>query len=347
MSGIWYATREDVKSALDFKESARNDGQIDRALEAASRGIEGLLHRKFYPMTATRYFAWPNTSRSRSWRLWLDADEVISVTTLSSGGTTISAPDFFLEPVNSGPPYNRVEIDLASSASFNSGSTHQRNIAITGVFGYTSNSEPAGLLAEALDSSETSVDVSDSALIGVGSIILVELERMLVTGKTMVTAGQTLQTPMTAAQNNVTVAVTTGSAFHVGETILLDSERMLIVDIAGNNLTVKRAWDGTVLATHSGSTLYAPRTLSVVRGALGTTAATHADTTPVTRHVVPGLVRELALAEAINIIQGESSGFARSVDAGEKKMMLTGRGVEIIRENAIAELGRNARMRTV
>ena len=84
-----------------------------------------------------------------------------------------------------------------------------------------------------------------------------------------------VQSDMTAQQNNVTISAS-GSGFNVGEVILVDSERMLIVDIAGNYLTVKRAWDGSVLAIHStGADIYTLRLLTVTRGALGTTAGTH------------------------------------------------------------------------
>lgn len=44
-----YCTRQDVKRALDVHETARSNGQVDRAVEAASRTIEGVLHRRFYP----------------------------------------------------------------------------------------------------------------------------------------------------------------------------------------------------------------------------------------------------------------------------------------------------------
>jgi hypothetical protein len=91
--GVWYCTREDVKSSLDSKESARNNGQVDRAIESASRAVEGLTHRRFYPETDTRYFDWPNAQYARPWRLWLDQHELVSVATLSSGGTTIAASD--------------------------------------------------------------------------------------------------------------------------------------------------------------------------------------------------------------------------------------------------------------
>lgn len=345
--GVWYATREAVKSALDSAETARNNVQVDRAIESASRLVEGFLHRKFYPEVATRYFSWPNTQRAQAWRLWLDADEVVSVTTLTSGGTTIPAANYFLEPVNVGPPYRSVEIDLDSSSAFSSGNTFQRSVAVTGVFGYSAEEVAAGTCAEVLDASETGVDVSDSSLIGVGDIIKVDSERMIVTGKSMLTTAQTLQTPLTAVQNNVTVAVTNGAAYAVGEIVLLDSERMLIVDIAGNNLTVKRAYDGSILATHSGSTLYAPRTLTVERGALGTTAATHSTSAPITRHVVPALVRNLVIAEAINMIQQETSGYARVVGSGDNARESSGKGLQDLRVQTYTAYGRKARMRAV
>lgn len=346
--GVSYCSREDVKGAVESAETARNDRQVDRAIESASRSIEGLLRRRFYPQVATRFFDWPNRSSSRPWRLWLEQHELVSVTTLTAGGTVIAASDFFLEPRNSGPPFTHIEIDLSTAAAFASGGTHQRAIEIAGVFGYSADDEPAGSLAEALDVSETAVDVTDSALIGVGHIVKVDDERMIVTGKSMLDTAQNTGGALTASMSDVTVAVTTGSAYHVGETILVDSERMLIVDIAGNNLTVKRAWDGSVLAAHnSGADIYAPRTLTVTRGALGTTAATHTDATAITRHAVPGLVQDLCVAEALNALQQETSAYAREVGSGENAREASGRGLRDIRAAAVAQYGRRVRKRAV
>lgn len=346
--GVWYATREDVKSALDSKETARNNAQIDRALESASRSVENDLNRRFYPIVATRYFPWPNWQYAWPWRLWLDYDELISVTALVSGGVTISSSDYFLEPVNTGPPFTSVEIDLGSSSAFNVRDTFQRSIAITGTFGYSADEEPAGALAAAITTtSATTCNVTDSSLIGVGQILKIDSERLVVTAKNMLTTAQTLQTPVNAVLSDVTIAVTTGSSYAVGEVILLDSERMLIVDISGNNLTVKRAWDGSVLASHAGSTIYAARTLTVQRGALGTTAATHLIAAAITKHVVPGLVKDLCIAEAVNQIQQETSGYARTVGSGDSSRLATGGGLDDIRSRAYATYGRKARIRAV
>jgi len=356
VGGVWYATREDVKASLDLKETARANAQVDRAIEAASRTIEGLCHRRFYPQTATRYFDWPD-QYARPWRLWLDDSELISVTAVSSGGVTIPTANVLLEPNRNGPPYNRLELDLDTNAAFGGSSTPQRAITITGLWGYTNDESPAGTVDEAMTTSETDMDVTDSASIGVGQVLRVGSERLLVTEKRMKSVGQTLQTPLTAQANNVTVAVTSGAAFAVGETILLDGERMLIVDIASNNLTVRRGWDGSTLATHTGSTIYAPRTLTVTRGALGTTAAAMSQGDQIYRWDVPPGVNELCTAEAVVMLLRSSSGYAgqtgvassvRTVGGGSQASRITpGVLIQDLRDQVYVQYGRKARTRAV
>ncbi len=134
----------------------------------------------------------------------------------------------------------------------------------------------------------------------------------------------------------------------VGEMILVDAERMLVVDVAGTTLTVKRAWDGSTLASHNaGVDIYAPRTLNVTRGALGTVAATHNLAAAVQQHVVPALVRDLNVAEAINQLQQETSGYARVIGEGENAREGTGRSLFDLRRDTITAYGRQARSRAV
>jgi hypothetical protein len=348
--GIWYATREAVKLALDVKETARADAEVDAALDASTNAVHGLTHRRFYPWTGTRYFDWPSRRYATAWRLWLDSNELASASAVIAGGVEIAASDYFLRRADDldEAPYDSIEIDLESSAAFSAAGTYQRAIAITGVYiGCPVDEVPAGALAEALDATETSVDVTDSAVVGVGHILRCESERMLVTGRRWLTTAQTLQTPLTANLNNVTVAVTTGSAYQPGEVLLLDSERMYVVDVAGNNLTVKRAWDGSILAAHTGSTIYASRTLVVERGVLGTTAATHADATALVRFRPPGLVTEYATAHALNTLLQHRSGYARTVGSGDNEREMGGRGLRAIREDLDRAYTRKARVAAV
>ncbi|MBD9723448.1 hypothetical protein PV755_45405 [Streptomyces caniscabiei] len=352
--GVWYATRESVMNALDSKLTARNSAQIDRALESASRDVDALCHRKaFAPTTATKSFDYPGPQYARPWRLWLDGNSLISVTTLTSGGVTIAASDYFLEPNQYGPPYDRVEIDLDSSAAFSSGDTHQRAISITGLWGYTNDETTTGTLTEALDASETGVDVDGAAaaLLGVGSVLRVDDERMIVTGRTMADTGQNLGADIDQQVKTVTIPVASGAAFTTGEVILIDAERMLIVDIAGNNLIVKRAWDGSANAAHTNSAdIYALRTLTVQRGALGTTAATHSASAPILRWDPPGPVRDLTLAEAVAQVNNELSGYARTRktgDGGSGERATDASALKMLRDRVYASHGRKGRVRAV
>lgn len=345
----WYCTREDVKGALDSKETARNNAQIDRAIDSASRSIESMLNRVFYPSLATKYFDWPNNQDGRAYRLWLDEQEVISITTLTSGGTVIPAASYNLEPVNVGPPYSHIEVKLSSTSAFSTGSTHQQTIVVTGLFGYDNNYTSAGTANGALNSSTTAVSVTDSYLIGIGSLIKVDSEIMVVTNKQMLTTSQVLGGAGLAASNSdVTVPVSNGTLFAVGEVILLDSEKMLIVEISANNLSVKRAWDGSVLAAHTAATtIYAPRTLVVERGSLGTTAASHLTAAPISVYKVPGPVKALCIAEALNTLQQESSGYARDAGQGGSSKSNQIDGLQGKRNEVYASHGRKFRQRVV
>jgi hypothetical protein len=352
MTTPWLATREEVKAELDVKETARSNARIDRALADATEAVHGLCHRIFYPVVATRYFDWPGPQYARPWRLWLDANELISVTTLTSGGVTIAASDYFLEPNQYGPPYNRVEIDLDSSAAFGGGDTHQRDIGITGVWAGCPLVEPlAGATAEALDASETGIDVdaATSAAVGVGSLLRIDSERVIVTGRSNLDTGQTLGGAGLANVNSaVTVTVQSGAAFAAGETILIDGERMRVDDITGNTLVVTRAWDGSTIAAHSvGAMVYAPRTLTVERGALGTTAATHSTSAAIYRWEPPGPARQLCVAEAVTSLLQGRSGYARTAGSGEYERETTGRGLKDLRERVYVSHGRKARTRAV
>lgn len=351
MGTPWYATREAVKDAIDIAETARSNRRVDRALAQATLDVNMLCHRPngFWPTLATRYKDWPDPAGSRSYRLWLDADEVIELTAVVSGGTTIPLADLNLEPVNAGPPYECLEIDLSSSSGWSAGNTSQRAVALTGLFGHSNVTEPAGALSSAgiASTSTTSAAVTDSAALGVGDLLLVDSERMIVTDKTMVTTGQTLQTPVTAVHTDVTLAVTNGALYAVDETLLLDSERMRVVDIAGNNLTVKRAWDGSVLAAHTGSTIYALRTLTLERGALGTTAATHAASTAVYRWVPPGPVESLTLARALVQLGQEASMYARTTGSDDNQREIRGVGLKQLTADVKVGYARKARFRAV
>jgi hypothetical protein len=348
-----YVTREEVKQALDIKVTARSDLQIDMAIEAASDSVDGFLHRTFYPMIATRYIDWPNYQYAYPWKVYLDAAEIADATgnvpVVTTGGVVIPAGQIFWEPINYAPPYTYFELNRSTNAAFGVGPTPQRDVAITGTFGYWVKTTPAGTLAAAMtDTTGTIATVTNGAAAGVGDNILIGAERLLVTDKAMASTGQTQQSGLTSANNaDVTLGVTDGTKYSMYETLLLDSERVLVVDIAGNAVTVKRAWDGTVLAAHTSATIYGLRQWTVTRGDLGTTAATHLTAAPIGRAVVPGLVRQLALAEAeVAAVLGQAA-YATVQGSTPGAQTSIGSGVPDVRNRCYAKFGRKARSRAV
>lgn len=352
-----YVTRERVKQAADIKLTTHNDWQVDQAIEAASDGIDGLMHRVFYTTYTTHQFDWPNFQATYPWKLYLDAAELADVTStvpvVTTGGDspqTIPAANLLWGPWNYAPPYTRVEISRASNSTFGVGNTPQRDIHIQGQFGYQDVFAPAGALAAAMsDTTGTTAQVTNGALVGVGDVLKVDAERMLVTDKAMLSTGQTQQGSgvSTAVKSDQLLQVADGTKFAPQEIVLLDAERMLIVDVAGNNLSVIRAWDGTTLATHTGATIYALRQLTVTRAALGSTAATHSISAAATVAVVPAGIRQLALAEAIVDVAQQVGAYAQTQGDGPSKVQKIGQGLPDLRNRTFTTFGRKARQRTV
>lgn len=331
-----YCWRGAVKAALDSDLTARDDPAVDRAIQAAAPTIDALVRwSHFDPRVDTRYFDWPSGDRSRSFRLWLDQHGLISLTTATSGGTALTG--LLLEPVNDGPPFDRVETDLATSSTFTTGDTHQQAIAITGLWGHSDVTAPAGALAEALDATETAVDVSNGALVDVWMLLRADNERMIVTDRAMLDSGQNLGTNLDDSSTAQTVNLTSGAAFNIGEEILIDAERMLLLEITGNNGLVRRAYNGTALAAHTTpADIYVSRRLTVERGANGTTAATHSDATALTRWAPPADIEALAVAEAMVQVAQELAQYGRVIGQGEAAREMRGAGIEDARNRVMA-----------
>lgn len=353
--GIWYATREQVARSLEISETARAIDLIDPRLDSATDAIYGLLHRRFYPERRSVSIDFPNYQLAPTWTIELGVNEIISAESIVSGGVTIAPGDYFLRRGDDRdePPYSRIEIDLSSSAAFSSGTTFQRAVVITGEFGHnaTQTDIEDGELGGNINTSVTTLvinPVDNELTVGVGGIILCGTERMIVTNRRMSLTGDNLQADIASSMAAQTISVLDGTDFGIGETILIGAERMRIVDIAGNNLIVQRAYDGSILSAHSTSTdIYALRTFRVIRGALGSTAASHTAGDAIYMHRFPGLVNELAIAEAIVMLEQNASAYARVVGAGPTAKESVGKGLEDLRFNAVSALGRKQRSGSV
>lgn len=351
--GIWYATLEQVKFAPEIAATAYSDFLIKQKLEAASRGVESLLHRRFYPELRTIKMDWPSQQYADTWQIYLDGEnELISLTSFTSGGASIPTGSIFLRRSDNidESPYDIIEIDLASAYALAGGVTFQRSQVIAGLTGYnaTDTSIPHAILGANINNSVTTIVLNPTSGIlnfGVGSIILIGTERMIVLDRRMSDTGQNLVTNMNSSQDDVIVDVADGTQFATGETILLGPERMRINDIAGNNLIVERAYDGSLLTAHTApEDVFALRTCTVKRAVLGTTAASHNQNDNVYHHdfaQLVGLVNELTIAETVTMLQAQIGGYAASTGTGGNKSDAKAEGIDGIRQRALDAFGRD------
>ena len=343
----WLTTREAVKSAGAGISGVERDAAIDRLIEDYSRAIERTTRRYFIPRTETRLYRWPPRETGSSVILWLYQD-LLSVTTLQikaqdASPTTIASTDYFLEPNNPGSDgrtrYDRIEINLSSSAAFEGGDTPQRSISVLGSWGFDNETRAAGAISGAglaSSTTATSFACTDPTLIGVGDTLLIESEQVFVSGKASAAEpnADLIDGALTKSMAE-DVTVDDASRYIVGERILIDTEEMLI--ISKNETTevlgVIRAYNGTTLAAHSNNTaVHVFRTLTIERGVNGTTAATHADTTAITAYEPPPEIKGLCVAEVLSAFAQEQGQWGRSVGQGEGQKEVAGGALAKMRE---------------
>lgn len=348
-----YCTREEVLRALDVQPTQIDYLRVDRAAENAREVIDALTHRRFFNTIETRLYDWPNYQYAYPWRIWFDsselADTTVNVPVVTSGGSTIPSNEIFWGPWNYSPPFTYIELNRSTSAAFGVSSTPQQDVAITGTYGYWNKTFSGGTLAAAISSTTaTTCSVSSSVNPGVGDVMIVDSESMLVmdrnwTDTTFAQSGSGCST----ANNADNVLTTTGGTFYAGEVLLLDAEQVLILTVNASTLTVKRAFNGTVLTTHTAAEVYAGRLLTLSRGFGGTTAATHLLNAAINVAQIPAAVKTLAIAEAANAILQETSGYSHEVGESGATMGITGGQLDDLRDQVYQKYGRKSRRRVI
>ena len=378
-----YCSREQAMRAVDFKDGIDVNDATDRAIQSAAENIDRQLHRRFYPYDGTVYFDWPNQGGSGGgqyawpWRLWFDQFDCTVLTSFVTGGVTIPLSEVFLEPVNNPVEgrnwYTYLELDRSSTAAFGGNAqTPQHSIVLAGTWGAGADADAAGNLAAAVSTtSATSMTVTDGSQAGVGDLLILGYgrgsapypsaagyagaiapytgERVLVTGKSTADTGLAIASGVETASSADQSFTTSGSGtLYVGEVLTIDSEQMLVEQITGSVTTVRRAWNGTTLATHNSSTeIYANRTLAITRAMYGTTASTYSSNAAVYRHRVPSLIRDLSVAEAVTQVINEGAGYARTVGSGDAAFPAPGADLASKWDEAVTAYGRKARQRAV
>lgn len=223
-----YVDLNTMKSWLQDLDRSTEDTRILVLLSDVSRMINRWTKHHFYVQFGTRY---PVTKHSH--RLFLPPPmDIVSITSLKTDSagdrtyaTTWDATDYDLEPegnqFDDDDPKPYWEILTTPMGRYSFPTHHLRSIQITGQWGYYDVRErSSATVAEALDTSETVVDVSD------------------------------------------------GTQFSIGHTLRVDSEQMYVSSVAENTLTVTRGANGTTAASHDNGAAIDVYTYPLVREAV-------------------------------------------------------------------------------
>src|SRR3990167_9329185 len=178
-----YCSRENLKKAVGLNGTDQH-AVIDGHLDAASREIEGQLHRKFYTATATRYF---DGNGCRTLLLPV-GDDLLTVTTLKVDSdrndtwdmTLVVDTDYWLWPDNSSP---KTRIDLnPNGTQISAWPKSRKSVQVVGAFGHSADTIAAGTITSGLasDAAATTFICSDGALIDVGNTLLIATEKIFV-----------------------------------------------------------------------------------------------------------------------------------------------------------------------
>lgn len=341
-----YCTRERVAAAADIKSPAWMDAEIDAAIEQGSRAVDKLVRRgdnirpAFAPWTGTISYDWPALGNNSTYRFWLGSHSLLSTTAVTTGGEDVTSAALGY-PAEYGPPYGALDLDQSGSDVFTTADgIGQRSLLITGTWCATpidERSSSAWTLTGSVNASVTSAGLL--APLGVGSLIRIGTERMVVTDRTWALVGSDAAT-LTASMADMAVAVADGTAYVRGDTLLTGAERLRVRDVVGNTLVVQRAADGSALASHTASPVYALRACGVTRGALGTTAAAHTTGDAVFIYRFPAIVEQLAVAYALDQLAQETARYDRRRTVAGGEVGPSGRGIDDVETRVLAAYGR-------
>jgi hypothetical protein len=148
----WYLGLDDFKADQGIA-GASQDATLGRAIERASRWLEGEARRVFLPQYAAKKFDIPDSGM----KLWFE-DDLLSVVSVVDAGGTLAASDYALYPANNSP---KAMLELVSSRTWVWSLSRRQQITVAGWWGYPATLSTVGALAAALSSGATSFALAD------------------------------------------------------------------------------------------------------------------------------------------------------------------------------------------
>ena len=230
-----YATLDEFKQKFypaGTTSVTAEDTMLKNVLENTCRAIDLAYGRHWHPVVATRYFS----TASPEYCL---TDDLLAVTTLATDdagdraySTIWSASDYDLEPFNAPDlhppqPYTRILVAPNSGKRF---PTLRRGVKLAGTFGfYDVRRTASATVAEAVDSSETVIDVSAATEFSEGQTLLIGSEQMHVQSVDTTSTPKTL-TVLRARNGTTAAAHDSGAAIQIYEYPIVHEVALLMAE---------------------------------------------------------------------------------------------------------------------
>jgi len=272
----------------DLDKPGADEAKTLRNIRDASRFIAGLFEWPMLPEIATRSF------RGGDGDTLFLRSPLLRVTSLTHLDEALTAGvDFSLEPQErwwTGGPYSRLA--TLPDGSIGGWADTAGAVEIAGWWGLYDEAISLQLSTVSQLIGASTIEVSDGSQVSPGMLLKLNDEWEEVTGAAPASAsGATLNGAIDETDEEITLS--DGSLVKTGEVIKINFERMRVLDIAGNDVAVKRAYALTRRASHlTAAAVYVQRSYTVSRGANGSTAAAHSSAA-VYRQVPPGDVNYL------------------------------------------------------
>ena len=218
-------------SVRDMRQwGARPERQLVGFLRAACDFIER-QYGNFIPYTDTKRF-------DGNGDIDLVVPPLISITSISDDGTSLSTSDYLLYPRNGwfdGKPFTRIRIDPDSTLR-GVWTWEEDIVVIAGKWGLWEETEEISSVSSQTDSSNNLV-VGDASSLAPGMVVLIDSEQEYIRA----TGAATDSTANLSEDVDITeteITISDGTAVNIGEIVVVDTEQLLILDIIGNVLVV-------------------------------------------------------------------------------------------------------------
>lgn len=140
VTGTLYASVTEFKAYQRITSTdTTDDGVITDIIEGASRLIDTTTRRTFYARTATNLYDVPDGEFGDGDILYIEDDDLLTVTTLTNGDATVlTTSDYILLPNNSSPKWG-IKLKDSSTKSWESDTdgNDEQAISIAGTWGWS------------------------------------------------------------------------------------------------------------------------------------------------------------------------------------------------------------------